>query len=54
MNYITAAAVQVGTILRDGTTVTSVVYPVDGDKVEIVTDDGNRVLWGSHSVVEVQ
>jgi hypothetical protein len=54
MGYVVATTVQVGDILMTGETVTSVFYPVEGDRVEIVTDDGNRVLWNSYSMVEVR
>lgn len=52
--YIAARDIQVNDILCDGTTVTSVTYPVDGDRVEVFTNDGNRIIWFSDSQVEVR
>lgn len=51
--YISARDIQVNNILSDGTTVTSVTYPVSGDRVEVFTDDGNRIIWFGDSQVEV-
>ncbi len=52
--YISARDMQEGNILPDGKTVTSVTYPVDGDRVEVFTDDGNRIIWFGDSQVAVR
>lgn len=52
--YISARDIQVDHVLSDGTTVTSVTYPVDGDRVEVFTNDGNRIIWFGDSQVEVR
>jgi hypothetical protein len=52
--YISARDIQVNNVLCDGTTVTSVTYPVSGDRVEVFTNDGNRIIWFGDSQVEVR